>query len=173
MEALAQILTSPNALIVLVFALLLVVVLGLMGKHGVYSVNRGGIKIGRSESEVRSLLQKEVKFATDFCRYKREKMLAEWTGRGRPFDPLHTELVFERMLDEILSWLIVNNVRDDPVYIENKARGARMTIGQAIGEMNPELLRIPEVMSYMDKVSVDFTNELIRGLLALKKEEEE
>lgn len=173
MDALAQILTSPNALVVLAFAVVLVVVLGVMGKRGVYSVNRGGIKIGRTESEVRSLLMKEIQFVRDFCAYKRQKMLAEWVGRGHPLDPTHTELVFERMLDEVLSWIIVNNIRDDPVYIENKARGARMTIGGAIGEMNPGLLRNPDVMAYMDKIALDFTNELVRGLLALKREEGE
>ena len=51
-ETIGNVLNGNNAIPVLVFAVLIFIALGILGKKGIISINKGGVRIGSDEKEL-------------------------------------------------------------------------------------------------------------------------
>ena len=75
-ETISNILTSGNAVFILVTILLLVVVLAILGKKGLFSFDLKGIKMGSSENE-RTIIRQQSEWAKLLSNYNVKAMLLQ------------------------------------------------------------------------------------------------
>ena len=172
MEHAAEVINSPNFLLfaVVVFALLFAG--AFLSKRGFFSYNGKGLKIGKSDSDARLLIMRQVDFVNAFIMSKKQELMGDFRKIGMEPDLLHLSYVFEKMYDKVLYWLLVNNIRLDRTYVQAKAADSKMVIYSAIGEVNQELLSKKEVAEIVDRISMEYTEELLSGLVQIKIEEE-
>jgi len=172
MENVTGIVNSPNFLYLAGFVLVAIVVLAWLSKKGFFSYNGKGLKVGRSENDARIMLMRQVDFVGAFILCKEQELMTDFHKAGMPPDEMHVKYVFEKMLDQVMYWLLVNNIRLDRQYVQAKANESRMTINAAIGEVNKRLLEMPQVQEIVERISVEYTEELLSGLVQIKIEEE-
>lgn len=172
MEQAADIINGPNFLWLAGAVIVLVLVLSWLSKKGIFSYSGKGLKVGRSDSDTRLLLMRQVDFLDAFVLSKQQELMSGFRKLGMNPDELHVVYVFEKMLDEVMYWLLVNNIRLDRTYVQAKAQASEMVIHSAIGDVNPSLLDRPEVTELVKKISIEYTEELLSGLVQIKIEEE-
>ena len=172
MDAVANVLTSSNVVPLGVLAVVLILLVAALSKLGLFSFSRGGLRVGKNENEVRALLMRQVDFVTDFLHAKCQDLMTDMRKKGIELDYIHTSLVFEKMMDRVLQWLLINNIRNEKSYISVKTNEAKMTILAAVGEINYNLLLNDGFVKVMDFISQSYTEEIIAGLLAIKENEQ-
>ena len=141
------------------------------GQLGVLSKTMPQLKDLTGEELKNGAAVRQVDFVTDFLAAKQQDLIVDMQKKGTELNQLHTTLVFEKMMDRVLQWLLINNIRQDKSYIAVKAGEARMTILAAIGEINRALLLNDGFMNTMDAIAKSYTEEIIAGLCAIKDEE--
>lgn len=113
-ETISNILTSGNAIFVLVTILLLVVVLAILGKKGILVFDIKGIKLGYSEQE-RTIIRQQSEWAKLYCD-SMEPLLPHPEG----YDIWKSRYILECVYDEILTWITYNHITTNDSYIEIK-----------------------------------------------------
>ena len=172
MEQAVAFLNSPNFLWLAIVVLLVVLVLAFLSKKGIVSYNGNGLKVGKSDSDTRLLLMRQVDYVNAFILAKQQELMSELRKLGMTPNELHVLYVFEKMLDQVMYWLLVNNIRLDRTYVQAKAQTSKMVIHSAIGEVNPSLLDDRSIVEFIEKISIEYTEEILSGLVQIKNEEE-
>lgn len=113
-ETISNILTSGNAVFILVTILLLVVVLAILGKKGLFSFDLKGIKMGSSENE-RTIIRQQSEWAKLYCD-SMEPRLPHPEG----YDIWRSKYILECVYDEIMTWITYNHITLNESYVEIK-----------------------------------------------------
>ena len=113
MEAVKDILTSSNGVVIaILFILLLLVCM----KYGNIKVNTDKIQLGIDSSEAERAIMRNQK---DWC-----KLSLEAFERNMPkfdgYDTIRGQLVLEKIYDEMVDWIMLNHIRTEPKYVEIK-----------------------------------------------------
>lgn len=170
MESVATVLTSSNLIPLAVSIGALLVLLAVLAKVGFFSFKGFGLKVGKTESEVRALIIKQKEFVLEYCSSRVQTVLSDLNKDSEnSLSYINVSYVFEQMVDVVLGWLLVNNIRDDKNYIESKVLEANLTVTKAVGKINNKLLQDEEVKNYLEKICREFTVEIITELLKIKK----
>ena len=96
-ETISNILTSGNAVFILVTILLLVVVLAILGKKGLFSFDLKGIKMGSSENE-RTIIRQQSEWAKLYCDSMEPRL-----PHSEGYDIWRSKYILECVYDEIMT----------------------------------------------------------------------
>lgn len=111
-EAIGNVLTSSNAIPVLIVCGAAIVVLSILGKYGLLNIHTKNFTLGVSDKE-RQIIRNQLEFAESFCMsFKIPKVEGynEYIGK----------YILERMYDEVVKWISFNHITDDDVYVHIK-----------------------------------------------------
>ena len=169
MEQLENIINGHNGFAIIIAAVFLYIVTIILGKLGFLSFKGKGLKIGKSEEETRALLIKQKDFVIKYCNSKLETILLDASRNGKELEYFKIDYVMEKMIDNVLGWLLFNNVSTDKDYIELKTQESEMVVFKAISKVNHELLKDKKMQEYFKGICKTFTEDILNGLMKIKK----
>ena len=158
-EAIVNVLTSENALMILIFTFIFSIALYIMSKKGVVAVNTGKVRIGRDEQEL-TIVRNQSQFAYLYIMAIKGKILED-NATEQQIDKV--DLILEKIYDKVVDWIHYNHISDTGMYIEIKKEEIKnMVYGFPIKEE----YKTPEFKNRME----GWVEELILNLLKVRKE---
>lgn len=169
MEQIATILNGNNANIILVTIVFITIILLICAKLGIISFKGRGLKVGHTEADTRALLVKQKEYVIKYCNSITERILIDMNKQGIQLEYFKIDYVVEKMLDTVLGWLLFNHVSTDKNYVDLKVKEAEMVVFKSASKINHELLKNEKAEQYFKDICRTFTEEIIDGLLKIKK----
>lgn len=112
-ESIGNVLTSNNAVAVLITLLILVIVAAVLAKVGIFQFKGKGVTIGGDEDE-RAIIRQQTEWTQLFIQSMQQLPIFEDS------DTYHTLYILEKVFDEVLSWIVFNHISDSENYISIK-----------------------------------------------------
>lgn len=112
-ESISNVLTSGNAVAVLLTLIVLIIILAILAKTGIFQFNGKGVTIGDNEDE-RAIIRQQIEWSQLFVQSMQQHPIFEGS------DTYHTLYVLEKAFDEVLSWIVFNHISDSENYISIK-----------------------------------------------------
>lgn len=150
-DALKEVLTSGNAIYLLIFALIVIIIACILLKTGKLSINTKSIKIGASES-TRHLLQAQLELVN--ARFAEAE-----ANLPKHLDSYRTKFVICRAVDVMERAVTFNNMSTDEVYITAKCSSVYATVLQLTDD---EYFRTPEFRDFCYRLVADLIRDLVR-----------
>ena len=156
-KAISEVLTSGNALQVLIFLAVVTVLFVILVKTGMLAIKTKHLRIGQAERE-REIIRRQVEAAHDFIISIEGKLDVDIN----PCDKYFTKYILERVYDKVIEWVMFNNISNSTMYIQDKQE----TICNLI-YMFPigEAFKTPEFKKRMQ----NWTAELITRLIQIRE----
>ena len=158
-EAIVNILTSENALMILIFVIIISIILYVMSKKGIVAVNTGKVRIGRDEQEL-TIVRNQSQFAYLYIMAIKGKILKK---NATEQQVNKADLILEKVFDKVVDWIHYNHISDTGMYIEIKKEEIKNLV---YGFPIPEEYKTPEFKQRME----GWVEELILNLLKVRKE---
>lgn len=114
--------TSVYIIPVLVFTLIVLLIVILLVKKGLISVNTKAVKVGTSESE-RAIIRQQIEWVHLHC-----DSLEKSLPHPQNYDIWRGKYILERMYDEIVDWITFNHICTSEGYISIKQERIWATI---------------------------------------------
>lgn len=111
---LTEILTSPNATIILITLVVILIILGILGKKGILSFDIKGIKLSSREIE-RTIIRQQSEWAKLYCDSMEPKL-----PHPEGYDIWKSRYILECVYDEIMTWITYNHITTNESYVEIK-----------------------------------------------------
>lgn len=150
-DALKEVLTSGNAIYLLIFALIVIIIACILLKTGKLSINTKSIKIGASES-TRHLLQAQLE-------YVRARFLETETVIPEGLDNYRTKWVISEACDIMSKAIVFNSMTTSDTYIESKAASIYACI---ISKTDNQYFRTNEFKEFVYKLVKDIIVNLVK-----------
>ena len=112
-ETIGNTLASDNALLILITLVVLVLVISILAKLGLFRLNIKGINIGSDEDE-RAIIRQQIEWTQLFIQAFQKQSVFEGC------DTYHTLYVLEKIFDEVLSWVVFNHISTSENYVSIK-----------------------------------------------------
>lgn len=112
-ESIGNVLTSNNAVAVLITLLILVIVAAVLAKVGIFQFKGKGVTIGGDEDE-RAIIRQQTEWTQLFIQSMQQLPIFEDS------DTYHTLYILEKVFDEVLNWIVFNHISDSENYISIK-----------------------------------------------------
>lgn len=112
-RAISDVLTSGNAYSVLLTILLLIIIIAILAKLGIFRLNVKGVNIGGDEDE-RAIIRQQTEWSQLFILGLQQHPIF------KGYNEYHTLWVLEKMFDEVLNWIVFNHISDSENYISIK-----------------------------------------------------
>lgn len=112
-ESISNVLTGGNAVAVLLTLIVLIIILAILAKKGIFQFNGKGVTIGDNEDE-RAVIRQQTEWSQLFIQSMRQLPVFEGS------DTYHTLYILEKAFDEVLSWIVFNHISDSENYISIK-----------------------------------------------------
>lgn len=113
-EKIIDLLMSSNAVPVLFFFIVFILILAFLGKKGILSFDVKGIKLGSSETE-RTIIRQQSEWTKLYCD-SMEPRLPHPEG----YDIWKSRYILECVYDEIMTWITYNHITTNESYVEIK-----------------------------------------------------
>ena len=114
-KAISEILTSGNALQVLIFLSVIISIFVILVKNDIVAIKTKHLRIGQAERE-REIIRRQVEAAHDFIMSIEGKIDTDTNQCNRYF----TKYILERVYDKVIEWIMFNNISNSPMYIQDK-----------------------------------------------------
>lgn len=158
-ETVGNVLNGNNAIPVLVFAIIVFVALGILGKKGVISINKGGVRIGSDEKEL-TIVRNQSQWAYLFIMSLKGKLL---TMESPVREDFFADYVLERVYDKVVEWITYNHISNNNSYIEIKQSELKCIVYSLPIQ---DEFKTPEFEVRMN----GWTKEIILNLIKIRKE---
>lgn len=158
-ETIGNVLNGNNAIPVLVFAVLIFIAFGILGKKGIISINKGGVRIGSDEKEL-TIVRNQSQWAYLYIMSLKGKLINLENPRREDF---FAEYVLERVYDKVVEWITYNHVSANNSYIEIKQSEVKCIVYSMPIQ---EEFKTPEFETRMN----GWTKEIILNLIKIRKE---
>ena len=114
-QAISDVLTSGNALQVLIFLAVVIALFILLVKSGIVAIKTKHLQIGKIEKE-REIIRRQVETAHNFIMSIEGKINPDITKYNNFF----IKYILERVYDKVIEWVIFNHISNSPMYIQDK-----------------------------------------------------
>lgn len=114
-QAISDVLTSGNALQVLIFLAVVIALFILLVKSGIVAIKTKHLQIGKIEKE-REIIRRQVETAHNFIMSIEGKINPDITKCNNFF----IKYILERVYDKVIEWVIFNHISNSPMYIQDK-----------------------------------------------------
>ena len=148
--------TSVYIIPVLVFTLIVLLIVILLVKKGLISVNTKAVRVGTSESE-RAIIRQQIEWVHLHC-----DSLEKSLPHPQNYDMWRGKYILERMYDEIVDWITFNHICISEGYISIKQERIWATIQSLVRK---EEFSSPEFKEFIYKD----TEYIIRRLVHIRQ----
>ena len=156
-EAIAKILTNSNALLVLIFLSMFVVILIILAMSGLVRIDTGSFKMGADNKE-RDIIRQQVEWSHSYIMGIESELYAN----NNELDEYLAKYILEVIFDEIIAWVVFNHINLESDYINIKQE----KIKSIIKTMNVK----PQYQSKEFFKKTDrWTEEIIRKLVKIRE----
>lgn len=114
-QAISEVLTSGNALQVLIFLAVVIALFILLVKSGIVAIKTKHLQIGKIEKE-REIIRRQVETAHNFIMSIEGKINPDITKCNIFF----IKYILERVYDKVIEWVIFNHISNSSMYIQDK-----------------------------------------------------
>jgi hypothetical protein len=114
-KAISEVLTSGNALQVLIFLSVATILFVVLVKTGILAIKTKHLRIGQIERE-REIIRRQVETAHNFIMSIEGKIYTEANQCNKYF----TKYILERVYDKVIEWVMFNNISNSPMYVQDK-----------------------------------------------------
>ena len=159
-ETIGSVLNGNNAIPVIIFALMTVIVIGILGKKGIISINKGGVRIGADETE-RTIIRNQTQWARLYIMSIKGKVLP---GNPTKIQKLTAEVILERVYDNVSDWITYNHISANNSYIEIKQSEIKCLV-YSQEDLDDEF-KTPDFAARMES----WVRECILNLIQIRKE---
>lgn len=156
-DAFAKILTDSNALLILIFLTMFVIIFILLAKSGLVEVKTSVFKMGADNRE-RDIIRQQIEWSHSFLIGLRSQIQADESI----YHGYLTLYVLETMYDEIVTWITFNHINLESDYISVKQEKIRSLLRTM--PIGPEF-RTKEFERKVDK----WVEEVIRKLILIRE----
>ena len=154
-ESISNVLTGGNAVAVLLTLIVLIIILAILAKKGIFQFNGKGVTIGDNEDE-RAVIRQQTEWSQLFIQSMRQLPVFEGS------DTYHTLYILEKAFDEVLSWIVFNHISDSENYISIKQEKIWNLIQTLVSDKKFTTEEFKQVI-------YDSTETLIKRLVHIRK----
>jgi hypothetical protein len=160
-EAIAKILTNQNALMVMIFSVIVFFILVILAKMGWIRLNTSKFGLGDDYRE-RDIIRQQTEWAHIYCvglKHQIDDMCKNVEG----YDPYITMYVLERMYSEVVEWITYNHLNLTSEYVsikQEKVKGLVSTL-----TIMPEVFTSKKFYAHVD----EWTSEIITKLVKIRE----
>jgi hypothetical protein len=156
-EAIGKVLMSPNAGIVLAGLILVLVLLSVLSRWGLLSINTKGLSLGADIRE-RDIIRQQVEWAHSYISGLYSSIQPAESEYGGYF----TRFLLELAYSEVVDWISFNHMKLDSEYIAIKQMKIKSIIYSY--DIRPEF-RTPKFEKQIDA----WVEEVIKKLVAIRQ----
>jgi uncharacterized membrane protein (Fun14 family) len=157
-RAIADILTDGNALLVLIFVSMFVLILIFLVAAGMVRIDTGAFKMGADHKE-RDIIRQQIEWSHSYIIGLKSQIN---TDESR-YNGYLILFVLEAAYDEVINWITFNHINLESDYISIKQEKIKSML-HSIKEVKPEF-KTKEFDRKVDK----WVEELIRKLVLIRK----
>lgn len=120
-DFLSTTLTSSNFWMILIGVVIIVLLVALFGKMGLFKINTKHFKLGESDDSIkeRLIIKSQLDASHDFI-FALENKLIDMTETKEPSDFMGR--ILEEIYDKTVNWIAANHIKNDEAYISCKQR---------------------------------------------------
>lgn len=157
-DAIATVLTNQNALLVMIFCLLVFLILVFLAKKGYIRLNTSKFALGDDYRE-RAIIQQQTEWAHIYCvglRHPIDEMCRNVDG----YDPYITMYILERMYSEVVEWITYNHINIESDYISIKQDKVKALL--ATMTVMPDVFTSKRFYSKVDEWTAEIIHKLVK-----------
>ena len=114
-EAIAEILTNSNALLVLIFAMIFASILIVLAATGMVRIDTGTFKMGADHKE-RDIIRQQIEWSHSYVMGLESRIKVDKSRYGG----YKTRYILELCANEIVNWISFNHINPDSAYVSIK-----------------------------------------------------
>lgn len=114
-EAIAEILTNSNALLVLVFLVIFTLIIICLAHTGLLEIHTKAFRMGASDRE-RDIIRQQIEWTHSYVMSLESEIMADNTKYNGYF----TKYILEAVYDEIINWITFNHINLKSDYVSIK-----------------------------------------------------
>ena len=156
-EAIATVLTNSNALLVLIFLSMFVVILIILAMSGLVRIDTGSFKMGADVKE-RDIIRQQIEWSHSFIMGLESRISAE----DLQVNTYKVKYILELCANEIANWIAFNHINLESDYISIKQEKIRAIIRSS--EVDKQFTS-KEFERQIDK----WVEEIIRKLVVIRE----
>lgn len=138
-DSISVVLTSSNAIPVLLAVIIILILVAIFAKVGVLSVKKAGIVVGGGHLlEERLLLKRELEFVQKYClglEGELTNIFADLKHDQTLLRVYRFKYLAAMISNEVERWVLINHFSKDPTYLKGKAVELRALIVAEAGKM--------------------------------------
>lgn len=157
-DAIAKVLTNSNALLVLIFLMIFMIILIALATTGLVRIDTGSFVMGADNKE-RDIIRQQIEWSHSYIIGLKSQIIADETH----FNGYLTMFVLEAVYDEVINWITFNHINLESDYISIKQEKIRSMI-HSMKDIKPEY-KTKEYDRKVDK----WVEELIKRLVTIRK----
>lgn len=157
-EAIAKILTNQNALMVMIFAVIVFFILVILAKMGWIRLNTSKFALGDDYRE-RDIIRQQTEWAHIYCeglRHKVDDLCKDVEG----YDPYITMYILERMYSEVVVWITYNHLNLTSEYVSIKQEKVKALLASLT--VMPEVFTSRKFYARVDEWTAEIINKLVK-----------
>lgn len=159
-EAIKAVLTSSNAVSVLLFLIFVIFAVIFSSKKGLIAIKTGKLRIGSDEREL-SIVRNQQQWSYLYVMSIKGKVLPQDATKEQRKT---TELILEKVYDKIIDWIVYNHINPTNSYMEIKQSEIKCLI-YSQDDLDEEF-KTPEFESRIN----NWVKEVILNLINIRKE---
>ena len=157
-DAVIKLLSGSNALIILIFLVLVTFIFAILAKGGFLQIRTSAFSMG-SEARERDIIRQQIEWTYSFV----TGLYGEIEADETEYKGYLTKYILERCYDEIVNWISFNHINLDSDYISIKQEKIKSIIRTTQGVR-------PEYKSKEFEKKVDsWVEEVIRKLVVIRE----
>lgn len=156
-EAIAKILTNQNALMVMIYGLIVFLVMVILAKLGWIRLNTSKFGMGDDYRE-REIIRQQTEWAHIYCvglRHPIDEMCKNVEG----YDPYITMYILERMYSEVVEWITYNHLNLTSDYVSIKQEKVKALL--ATLTVMPEVFTSKKFSTKVDEWTAEIISRLV------------
>ena len=157
-EAVAKILTNSNALLVLIFLMMFVLMLVILAMSGLVRIDTGSFKMGADHKE-RDIIRQQIEWSHSYILGLKSQIIADESK----FNGYLTYFMLEAAYDEVINWISFNHINLESDYISIKQEKIKSMIH------SQKDIRADYKTKEFDKKVDKWVDELIHKLVQIRK----
>jgi hypothetical protein len=157
-EAIAKILTNQNALMVMIYGLIVFLILVILAKLGWIRLNTSKFGLGDDYRE-RDIIRQQTEWTHIYCEGLKNQ-IDDMCKDVTDYDPFITLYILERMYSEVTTWICYNNIKLDSDYISIKQDRVKMLLSAMT--VKPEIFTSKKFLSKVDLWTAEIINKLVK-----------
>lgn len=157
-EALAKILTNQNALMVMIYGLIVFLIMVLLAKMGWLRLNTTKFGLGDDYRE-RDIIRQQTEWTRIYCEGLKNQ-IDDMCKDVKDYDPFITLYILERMYSEVVSWICYNHINLDSDYISIKQDRVKMLLSAMT--VKPEVFTNKKFFARVDMWTAEIIHRLVK-----------